>query len=267
MVWSWRNGAGELTELQMPNYLVTSYDGFSQTPVRLQTQKSPYQHGTTLIDTLLEPRYCNLILVIAARTKAEKLEKRRELIRAFSPRLGVGKLTWEQEEGQEYSLKAIAEEAPVMPSGAEGVVHQEVIVNFMAPDPTFYSPEKELIELDSSATARANVYNQGDTETPVFITVDGACEEPKITNLSTGHEIVLEDVEITAGERIEINTKYGIKKISHVNEDGHRSNLLGKMHHDSVLFYLQPGNNQIDFRSLTGEPMVEFEFNHRYAGI
>lgn len=262
MAFIWKNGAGEVTELVLPDYLVTNYDGFSEAPVRLQTQKSPYQHGTTLIDTMLEPRHCWIELVIAK----DVFKKRKELIRAFSPRLGQGTLTWEQDEDK-YNLRAIPEEAPVMPAGSQGVSYQIVLINLMAPDPTFYADEKIVFELDSSATARINVYNEGAIDTPVIIEIPGECENPKLTNLSTGEEIIFDDLNIGSDEKLRINTKFGQKRIEIIDEHGQRTSAFGELEMGSVLFYLQPGNNQVDFRADTGEPVVKFEFYERYGGV
>ena len=267
MAFTWVSGHNQIVELELPNYLVTRYEGFANTPVELQTQKSPYQHGTTLIDTILSERNCNMNLIIIGRSKQEKMEKRRQLIKAFSPRIGMGKLKWYQEGlEKEFILEAMPDEAPMIPSGSEGVLHQEAVINLMAPDPTWYSGIN-TIEYNTAETGRVNVYNDGDVETSVQIIIEGACENPEVINMTTGEKIELNGVTLLEGEKISINTKYGVKTATHYDSDQRRSNMLGKLGVSSVMFYLQAGSNQIEVRTTSGNPMVELKFKSRYGGV
>ena len=264
----WQSNTGEIIELDLPNYVLRSFNGFSDTPIRLMTQKSPYQHGTTLIDTILEPRNMVINLLIVAKTEQERLEKRRELVKIFSPRLGLGKIIWEQSETEkEYVIHAISEEAPVMPSGESGVLHQQVLINLLAPDPTWYNPDIIEFQMDASVNKRINLYNEGEVETPVEIIINGPCENPRIININKNEAIYINDLVLLENERIEINTKYGKKHVRHYDAENNRTNLFGKVDVGSSLFYLQPGNNNVDFRALSGEPLIDFRFHYRYAGV
>lgn len=267
-MFTWRSGDGTRYELIPPEYIVRSHEGLGMVPVELQTQRSPYQHGTTLIDSRLNERDFSLTIMIPGRTKQEKFEKRRELVTAFSPRLGMGRLIWRPGNlEKEFYIDAIADEAPVMPTESGGPLHQEAIVNLMAPDPTFYEPEPEKIDHDTSAESRVKLQNAGDVETPVKIYVPGPCEDPTLLNRNTGEAIYIDGLEIGEDETLEIDTAYG-KKYARLRTDaGAVTNVLNRVEVGSQLFYLKPGTNRIDWRAKSGEPTIKYEYHNRYAGV
>jgi len=262
---TWQNSKKETTELIMPDFILREYDGFSEMPVKLMKQKAPYQDGVTVVDVALEERQMSLNILAAGRTKKDKQQKRRELVQAFSPHLGEGELIWEQEEDT-YKIACYPDDTPTMPSNTGGVAHQEVIVNLEAPDPTWYSePQNEEI-LDTSETERINLYNSGDVETPLYIEFQGPVERPRIINRSTGKRIIYKDA-LGENEELQIYTRYNEKRVTLIEEDGQRYNAFINLEVGSELFYLRPGNNQVDFRSYTGEPEIIFRHYSRYAGV
>lgn len=264
-MYAWRSN--QYIELTPPEYNVVGVDGLSKSVANLMAQKAPYQNGTNLIDSSLEERNCSIELVVKGQNRKELQERKRKLINAFSPAHGLAELIYTDPEGDNYVLEAIVDEGPNMPRRAKNIIHQPAVINLMAPDPTWRSEELTTMELDTSESARINVKHFGDVNTPVQMTIKGACENPKIKNLSTAEGIYIDGFSLLADEKIEIDTKFMQKSVVHYDENNNRSNIFSYVETGSVLFYLQPGNNQIDVRADVGDPVVEFEFYERYGGV
>ena len=110
------NSKGESVELFSPPYRLIRFDGLGDVSASHSTQKSPYQDGSTLINTTLDERHPEIELKITGRDEIELARNRRRLTAIFSPKLGLGTLKKVAEDGT-HQLGAIAEALPFYPDG------------------------------------------------------------------------------------------------------------------------------------------------------
>ena len=99
------------------DYLLQNWEGFGEVPVSLQTRKSPYQDGVTVMEQLLEPRHLSLEVVLLGESKQDVYDKRRFIQSLFNPKLGQGRLEWYQPDGTVYSIGVIPDGSPNFPGG------------------------------------------------------------------------------------------------------------------------------------------------------
>nr|WP_307838031.1 phage tail domain-containing protein [Bacillus thuringiensis] len=114
------------------------------------------------------------------------------------------------------------------------------------------------------------VTNNGDIDSPVYITIHGPCTNPVITNLTTMNSIKIER-EVPAGWRLEIDTAYGHNTVVLVKDDGSRINAYNWIAPGVRLneFRLQRGLNVIDYNADIGKESttIVMRYRERFTGI
>lgn len=101
--------------------------------------------------------------------------------------------------------------------------------------------------------------NEGHVPAPVLITINGACTNPRIDNISTGEYIQFNGLTMGADDRLEINTAFGEKSV-HLNGT---INVFNKLDWNSTFFSLQVGENEIKFWDDTGNPTAAIHFSYK----
>lgn len=283
------NPLGKVWELDAwpdrKDYILQSWEGFGEVPVTLQTSKSPYQDGVTLVDQLLEPRHLSLEVVLYGPSKQQVYEKRRFIQNIFNPKLGLGKLEWIQPNGDVYAINVIPESSPSFPAGeGKSNSHQIAIINLMAPDPAWLdTSDNEL--LVSSVIGKFNfpisfptqmgvldneriITNRGDMPTPVRIVFNGPAENPKIANETTGDFIKVART-LLDDEQLIVDTTFGAKQVIFIDKDGVESNAFGSIDLESQFWWLEVGDNKIVYTSDSGgsAATVHLFFKQRYVGV
>lgn len=272
------NSRGQSIEFKnsAPIFLQT-YHGTGGSPVDIQTQKSPYQDGETLIDTLLEMRLITLEVVLLG---DDVIQHRRRLMQVLNPKLGAGVLRLESGTGA-YEIKAQPNGAPLFPGGkARKPGYQECLVEFLAPDPFWlddYAESKEIVTwiggmtfpwvLPSSFATKGprviNIINQGDVETPVRIEFKGPATNPRVSNRATG-EYIQVNRELVLGDVLVITTDFGAKRVE-INDQ----NVFNWIDLESTFWQLQVGDNIIEYSS--DDPVepaaVTISYRNRYVGV
>lgn len=261
-------------------FLLESISGISSVQSDVQSEKAPYQDGSTYIDTLLNARSLDFTCQIRPYTE----ENRRKAIRVLNSKLGVGTLRFTKN-GVWRELKCVVEDNPNMLDGHQhrrpGM--QRFTFSLMAHNPYWTDAEQSftlagfiggfefpfsfpfsLGEIGSTLT----VTNDGDTVAPLFIELTGPLTNPTLTNQTTGEFITLAQ-DLPSGYTLEINTAMGEKSVVIVSDLGVRSNGFHYIDPSSTLFGLSVGNNTLSYTA-TVQPSaiaVTIFFKNRYIGV
>ncbi|AFH60615.1 phage tail family protein [Paenibacillus caseinilyticus] len=262
-------------------YFLTKLEGVAAVRTTVQLNKSPFQDGQTYLGNTLDVREITIegSIVPGAVTLEER---RRTLMRVLNPKLGLGIVRYEDAGGAK-EIRAIAEESPVFPDKQHGV-YQKFLISFLCPDPAFYDPRIQKVNLASFTGGISfpfsfpisfgrvgqfiTLNNRGDLDAPVLITFLGPLKNPVLENKTTGQMIKLVQ-EIPEGHRLEINTAFGQKTVTKIAEDGTRSNAFHWVAPESEFWGLVPGENEISYQATEESKFgaVTLEYQPRYLGV
>lgn len=277
------------------NYRLNKFDGFGDVAADIQRQKSPYQDGSTHVDTVLEERPLFIEFTMQANNFNELSTMRRNISRVFNPK-NNGKLELSYG-GNTYVIDCVPEHVPTFSDGGtDSVGNTQVgVIDLIAPNPYWRSASDSVEQLvtfsggltfplrlptifgnqDSEAKSRI-IVNDGDAATPIEVTFEGPATSPiRIENETTGDFIEIAQ-DLLEGEKLWICTEFGRKRVEKILVDGTRQNAFHYIYIDptginpsSTFFELQPGNNLLTYD--TGEEYekapVSVKFKNRYVGI
>lgn len=262
------------------DFVLESVSGLSNVGSLVQSEKSPFQDGSTFIDTLLNTRIVSFIVQI----RNDVDTNRRKAIRVLNPKLKEGVLTFKKD-SVERTLTCVVNEGPDMLDE-----HKDRLPNFQrftftleANQPYFEGNEEEWVLAGflgglefpfefpiSFGTVGSTVIldNDGDTVAPLYIELNGPLTNPTLTNETTGEFISLSQV-LLSGYKLEINTAFGKKSVTIVDSLGNRSNGFGYISPDSTLFGLQVGENTLSYTAdvQPSNTAVTLFFKKRYIGV
>ncbi len=278
------NARGQSVELKSSApFLLQSIDGLGDVDADIQTQKAPFQDGSTYIDSVLQERVISMQIAILASDTATLLQQRQYLAAVFNPKLGLGTLRYENGETIR-EIEVVPDGVPVFPSGTDnrGPTFQKAIVNLLCPSPFWLDITSENIKLEdfvahfrfpfrfpvrfaSRGDSRV-VVNDGDVPVPIKVTFRGEAVNPKITNLTTG-EFIKVNRSIPSGYSLVINTEFGRKEVKIIAPDGVEENAFHYIDLESTFFLLQVGENKLSFITDGGRPEVYVEYRSRYVGV
>lgn len=282
------NSRGQSIDLgDKPPFILSKIDGLGDVGASVQTQKAPFQDGSTYIDSVLEERFISMEISILAPSQSELSNTRQFFSSVFNPKLGEGKLTYIF--GNEIKeIAAVPEHVPVLPSGADNRVRniQRAMVSLKCPNPYWTTEDivDQLVvwegglefplqlptEFARQSESKAKILlNEGDVETPVFITFNGPATSPiKVMNKTTG-EFIEVNQSLLTNEKLEINTAFGQKRVTKVLADGTRQNAFHFITMDSTFFNLLPANNLIDYSTGTDyeRAAVSITWRNRYLAV
>lgn len=88
----YKSPKGESIELFGPPFRLIKVEGLGDVGADIQTQRAPYQDGSTFIDTRLNERPISIELKIVGKNEREIEQYRSFLGAIFNPRLGLGTL-------------------------------------------------------------------------------------------------------------------------------------------------------------------------------
>jgi hypothetical protein len=256
------NARGQSVELKSSApFLLQSVDGLGDVDADTQTQKSPFQDGSTYIDSVLQERAISLEIVIIASDKPTLLQQRQYLASVFNPKLGQGILRYENGEVVR-EIEAVPDGVPVFPSGREnrGLVFQKALVNLLCPnpfwksteiteeptfEPLFSFPFEGMFQIGIQRDARI-IVNDGDAPAPLQIEFHGPAVNPIIINKTTG-EFIKVNQTLQEGEVMKIDTTPGNKSVYFIQPDGTARNVFNWIDLNSSFFQLVVGENEIEY--------------------
>src|SRR5699024_6396646 len=227
-------------------------DCISDVGAENQMQRSPYQDGATLIDTILETRPIEIELKITGKTDIELMDNRRKLSSVFNPKFGEGKLEYI---GTHHKIiGAVAEAVPFFPDGStnRGRTFQKALINLSCPNPYWQSPGiteepafEPLFEFPFEGEFemgiqrdRRIINNDGDAPAPIQVEFFGPALNPKIINNTTSEYIKVNQM-LEENEKMMIDTTDGIKSVFFVDEEGNERNVFNWIDLGSTFFKLE----------------------------
>lgn len=285
------NSKGESVELFSPPYRLIRFDGLGDVSASHSTQKSPYQDGSTLINTTLDERHPEIELKITGRDEIELARNRRRLTAIFSPKLGLGTLKRVAEDGI-HQLGAIAEALPFYPDGKgnRGKTFQKALIQLYCPNPfwqdinttkeeiaiwrcSFEFPlelKEEGIEMGyREPSLIVNILNKGDVATGMRIQIKALATvvNPSLLNVNTREFFKINRI-MEAGEIITINTHFQNKRVE-LNKNGVTSNAFNLIDLQSTFLQLEPGDNLLRYNADDGVDNLEVSiwFTPQYLGV
>ena len=278
------NSRGQSVELKSSApFLLESIGGLGDVDADIQTQKAPFQDGSTYIDSVLQERAISLEIAIIASDKPTLLQQRQYLASVFNPKLGPGTLRYENGETIR-EIEAVPDGVPVFPSGREnrGPIFQKALINLICPnpywksteiteeptfEPLFQFPFEGVFEIGIQRDKRI-IVNDGDAPAPLQIEFHGPAINPVIMNKTTG-EFIKVNQTLQEGEVMKIDTTPGKKSVYFVQTDGSERNVFNWIDLNSTFFQLVVGENEIEYSAdsdIQGA-IVNIRYNKLYNAV
>lgn len=241
-------------------------DGLGDVAANIQIQQVQHLDGGKYLDCTLQERSISVEFLIVADPSAgydEVTTPRSKISRVLNPRLGLGKLRYENDSVVK-EIEAVADSVPVFPDVLRTEVMQKGLVSFVCPDPywrdiadtkteiALWEPRFEFpLELTAegsemgvrSPSLIVNVLNTGHVETGMIIKfrATGTVVNPALVNVNTAEYFKINRT-LTAGETITINTNRGKKRIESTL-NGVTTNIFNNIVFGSTFLQLDIGDN------------------------
>ena len=255
------------------NFVMRTIRGTGVPPIIHETVRTPSRRGEQYIDAVLEPRFITLQLRLMGTTWANLQTRRRSLVTAFNPKLGLGTLKWTPD-ATAYSIDCILERELGI-NERLGTKMDRATVSLRCPDPAWYNPAEQAkrltitggleipmaIPMTISALAESRVIdNTGDLATYPTFTIPGAFANPKITNITTGKVIHFSGLTVAGGEEFVVDMDAQTAKVDGVSVMQYRTSA-------SEAWALEPGENTVKFETSTGLVTATVAWFVRYLGV
>ncbi len=293
--WPW-NGVYRLEEVIFKNsrgreiklsddapFILTEVEGTGAVFLDINAYRSPRRDGRSYVDSALEIRPLSFKIMILANSIDEMIGYRKQLLSAFNPKLGPGKLIYRLGDITR-EIEAISELAPVFPETDDmrdfKDVMQPGLIQLYCPDPLWQDPfetSNEIVnwiggmifpltlptQFSTAGEKTINIYNEGDVATPVRIEITGKATNPKIEKKLTG-EFIQVNTTVADGEKMIITTHFGNKR---VELDG--GNVFHKIALESIFFNLDVGDNVVEVTTEDVNDYASTKIIHknRYTGV
>lgn len=279
----YENSAGEKLTIGPKPFTLVTFEGLGGVEADTQKQRSPFQDGSTYLDSFLIDRSVSIVIVAHGETEADLSKKRMTLSRVFSPKAGIGTLNLKIG-NEEKQLGVVSEQVPFFPDGQgnQGPNFQRVLVELTAPDPYWKSPSVEEspafeplfefpfegeFEMGISRDARI-INNDGSAPAPLQVDFYGPAVNPRIENKTTG-EFIQVNQTLEENEYMRIDTTPGQKSVVFVSDDGSERNVFNWIDLESTFFKLVVGENEIEYTADSNiqGAVVDITWNKLYAGV
>lgn len=271
-------------------YVLQEREGLDGLSTDIKTFRSVAQTGVSIQASLIRERIVSIRGAIVYDRYEEKEKLKQNIYSVFNPAFS-GDLKIITDANTEFNLKNVyIEEAPVFEEKLNGPDIEFFNITFTCPNPFLLGKEKKLslqnetgnfkfdweilkegVTLsDIDANAIKNAYNNGDIETPIKVVIRarGAMADPYILNINT-NEAIRVKYPLKAGERIEVTTGYGEKKVYHYNADNVKKDIFKHIDLNTVFFSLGVGDNLIKYGADdTQQNMsVDIYYSERFLGV
>jgi len=280
---------------------VMSSQGQGMAGITYQTQAGPFQHGSSPLTYLLQPRTISMVITLKSNGRENYWENRAKFLDYFRPNrqtgtgLTCGKLRKILPSGHTRDIDVLIQSGLGMNIDYSGAYTENRVsegVQFIAFDPTFYDPTQVSVSASISGFDNLlfpitfpitfgasviydtfNVTYAGNWSASPIIVATGPFQSFRIENLTTG-ELLGVDYAISLGETLTIDTRTGYKTVT--NQLG--TNLIGTLTTDSDLstFHIAPnpeaplGVNNLRLSGSggrVGQTSLTINYYSRYIGI
>jgi hypothetical protein len=134
----------------------------------LQSQRAPFQHGSTYIDQLLNDREIVVQGIISVGTKTSlSYPLRHDLVSVINPLLGQGVITYTNDHVIRKAMCTAI--GPVFANNNSNEGSQKYMITFHCNDPFLYFDTASTISLPTPATSTESVVNAAQSFTPSVI--------------------------------------------------------------------------------------------------
>lgn len=271
------------------SYKWTQVDDLGASSVELQRTTSPFQDGSTNVSgAYFNSRTIKIDLVVVDYIDLNTTF--RNLNNILNPKLGLGSLSYYRDNDVKVLNKVRTRVLPSMLGGdsrdfgtqktsiifevfdplySDSVATEEVI----AANELLFKFPLDIVEPYTFDLLYANgkpIYNNGDTDCPLTVIVDGAITKPlKVINNTTGEQIVI-GLDLLDNERLTITTEMD-------NINVIKKNLITGVETtafeyiditQTTFFYLKTGENKIKVTANKGDVETALiVFKNRYVGV
>lgn len=271
--------------------VLNSIEGLSGAKLEMETSNSPGQDGETIDAIWLGPK--DMVIKGFIRESWDKQEQyKAALMRVFNPNACLELLLTFA--GKTFHLVgARADEGVEFLEKNHYTEPQQFEISIYAVDPYWREPEEvvlleevsnffsfpleipeEGMEIATVNVGGQNIINDADGICPVIIEIPGAMQTPYIQNVRVvdGEEVlefIKVDTPLLESETLVINTEYGNKTVTIINDQGEQRDAFNYIDLESTFFRLHQGSNKIWFRAEVGndDAKVKIRYQKRYAGV
>ncbi len=232
---------------------------------RIATNKAPYQDGSSIIGAQFDETPVVIEGVIIAGSFATIGPYRRALEALLNPKDGLT-LVEVNDSGTGRNILAVPNPGVSFPGGrGRGPGHQRFFVNLLAPNPLWYDPALQSETVVEGTPEDCE--NAGDWETPVTIVINGPCENPVVTNTTTGRAIKV-NVTLAGGEELTITTAFGAKTTV-LTSGGVDTNVMQHLDAtDRDFWWLARGTNTINIADdAVTDVTADVSWYNKYLGV
>lgn len=275
------------------DYLLTGIDGIAAAPVARISERGPMQHGVSDLGYRLQPRKIVVALVAKGGDDAAWFERRDALMRIFrssnSPvKLKIVNPDWVRQ--IDCYLNGTMEMTPEIGLSPRW---QRVVIELIAPDPTFYDPIGSTVAFAlggggllavplavpmavgaSSIDQSIPVNYDGTWDAYPIITARGPITDLLIQNNTLGDRLNFTGITIAAGDQYVIDCRYGYKTVTRQSDGANRTqDLTADSNLATFRIGAHPdvpgGTNSIRVKAsgLTAASYVYLQFNTRFVGV
>lgn len=279
------NSNGSISIGQTSPYYLQQVDGIGGLVANMQSQKSPFQDGSTYINQQYTDRNITMTIAIMAADLTTLNTYKRAVSNIMRPKV-ESTLTYTNGTTSKQ-ITVHCEASPAWSSTDKDDTYQICFISLIANEPFWVdiveSYEEMAIsipamsfdweitddfELESDGINTVVINNSGDEATPITIYFAGAATNPKVLNETTGEYIKVTQT-LLAGEQLIIDTSFGNKSVSFDDGTGVLVNKFGYIDLNSTFFQLEPGLNTITYTCDTGfdTANVRVTYRNRFLGI
>jgi hypothetical protein len=241
-------------------YGITSLTGLGPAELNIQSQKSPFQDGTTPIDRLFNPREVVLNgIITVGQNNLQRYTYRRTMCQYLNAKYGVGSLVYTNTYGA-WALTNVEVEGPTFANKNSNEGCQTYQIVFHAHDPYFYDVSSTTVTI----TTGTGITNSGDVNAPIKLTITGPCTNPIVTNNTTGYYIKYIG-SLSSSQYLVVTTATGNKRVT-LYTSGVASNAISSIYSGSTLWGLNLGANSVTRSADSGTPVTTVAYYNKYIG-
>jgi len=243
-----------VAESVQSDYIVTDITGL--TPVKSEFGLNPHINysGSAIETTRVGPR--NIQITLRYGVGPGRIESTRQyLYRYLDPKSPVT-LRFVYDDGKVYIIRAYIEDTDTLVFDKD----PKVTLNFMCPDPYFYSSETLTFTMKTGDTF-ADRFALGSAETGIYLVIDG---NPNATyyEISNGiDEPLVWFGKLATGQSLEVSTVMGNKYIKVRNTDGSQTSGLGGITSGTMALTVGGTRNYFNVKSQSTSVPVSYRLS------